>query len=201
MNIPKINSLKIRNRVLYLNFSSRNNFSEYDSEILYILVNTLTSIDGVDGVLFLVDGKKVDNLLGNENTINIFYNNYSYAYLSYDYNGRNLLVPTNVAHMDKVIKVLKSDKDELKGVMPKGVELLDYSITQDTITLNFNKNFLKAYNDRPDLKNMLIDSLNYSYTSFEEINNLEIKVDGKKITTFGDYDLSVPMKGLSIINP
>ncbi|PAB58157.1 GerMN domain-containing protein [Anaeromicrobium sediminis] len=201
VNIPKINSLKIKNKVLLLDFSSKNNFSEYNSEILRVLVNTLTSIDGVDGVLFLVDGKKTDNLLGNKDTTNVFYNDYPYAYLSYDYNGRNLLVPTTVHDVNQVIKVLKSDKDELQGVIPKGVELIDYYITKDTLTLNFNENFLKAYKDRPDLKNMLINSLNYSYTSFEKINNLEIKVDGEKISTFGDYDLSTPMKSLKIINP
>lgn len=201
VNIPKIRKLKMLNKILVIDFSSRNDFKSYNSDLIKILTNTLTSIEGVDRVYFLVGGRKVDTIIGNVNTTDSLANNSPKAYLSYDYNGRNLLVPKDILNMDTLISALKNDDGELRGTLPNEINLINYSLNNEVLTLNFTKEFSRVYEDRKDLQNMLIDSLVYSYTSFNNISQVIITVEKETINQFGDYDLSKPLIKSKIINP
>ena len=46
----------------------------------------------------------------------------------------------------------------------------------------------------------MIDSILYSYTSFKEIDSVQILFDGKTVSDFYGYDLSVPVKANKYIN-
>lgn len=67
---------------------------------------------------------------------------------------------------------------ELKGLIPVGTKLLDYSIDGEIIKLNFNRKFLDV--SLYDEENMIV-SLIYSFTSLESIKKIMIFVEGEKL--------------------
>ena len=80
--------------------------------------------------------------------------------------------------VNTIIKGLIYGNGKLDGVMNKDVKLLDYSIDDDLIKLNFNKKFLEiSVND----EEKMIESLIYSFTSLENINKIMIFVEGEKL--------------------
>ncbi len=90
-------------------------------------------------------------------------------------------IDTNKDLDDKVNTIIKGliyGNGKLDGVMNKDVKLLDYSIDDDLIKLNFNKKFLDiSVND----EEKMIESLIYSFTSLENINKIMIFVEGEKL--------------------
>lgn len=90
-------------------------------------------------------------------------------------------IDTNKDLDDKVNTIIKGliyGNGKLDGVMNKDVKLLDYSIDDDLIKLNFNKKFLEiSVND----EEKMIESLIYSFTSLENINKIMIFVEGEKL--------------------
>ena len=65
--------------------------------------------------------------------------------------------------------------DKLKGVIPKNTKLNDLTINEDTVNLDFSKELLTI--DK-DLSVKLIESIVYSITELESINNINISVNG-----------------------
>lgn len=65
--------------------------------------------------------------------------------------------------------------DQLRGIIPKGTKLNNIKIENDTVTLDFSKEFL---NIDPDLSLKLIESIVFSITEIDGLNKLNITVDG-----------------------
>jgi germination protein M len=77
-----------------------------------------------------------------------------------------------------IINLLINGKGDLKGVLPENTQLLDYSIENDLIKLNFSKEFLNV--SLKDEENMII-SLIYSFASLDNIDKIMIFVEGEKL--------------------
>lgn len=179
------------------------------------LIQSLTSVSGINRIKFLVDGKESDELFHGVGTRTIFTADKTpKTYLGYGtQKDRILLVPYPMQFKDRdtliqeVFEALKSTKVQgtaatnLKEVLPSEIELLDFTVQNKILTLNFNKEFLDAHPNRSDLQRMMIDAILYSFTSIDGINKVQIKIEGNTVDSFAEISLSQPIKRPLFINP
>lgn len=76
--------------------------------------------------------------------------------------------------------------DGLYATIPKDTVLNNIEIDKDTVILDFSKEIL---NQNKYLTDKMIESIVYSITDLEDINNVLIKVNGKKIDSIHDVEV------------
>lgn len=190
-------------------------------------VKTIFDVDRywpIYSVTFTVDRKKVDTYfhgLSSEAINSLRNKERSYLlYLAYKLNDRYYLFD-NALNTNKA-GILASDTLEIKaqkmfdaykdaeinyGIspVPEGIILNSAKAQGTMLTLDFNKEFLDIYNDRDDMKQMLIDSLVYSFTTIPGVDSIKITVNGenlKNFTAFADgRDLTKAIYPPEFINP
>lgn len=185
------------------------------------LVQSLTSIQGIDTIQFYIDEKiptgDYDYFHGMvlDEPIKPLYNpklyfglntsdNYVYLTEFTIYNHPytdifNLLNGSYDYANDGNLSHLLSN-DNVVFPIPYNVELLDISLSDKVLTLNINRNALEAFGTFNKNYQLMIDSILYSYTSFKEIESVQILFSGEKISDFYGYDLSKPIKANKYIN-
>lgn len=193
-------SISRENKICYVNFS--HDFKDgFDGDLvrelqtLYSVTNTLCSIEGIEGVQYLVEGdpiygdtvmRKVDEVVGaySEQTIN------AAIYLP-DSTGEKLVkVPTRIKNdggfyierlvVEKLIAGI--DGFGFMSIIPKGTMLLGLEVSKNTCVVNFSKEFVA--NDSGDIGREIIYqaialSLNEANSNIEKIR---IKVNGFNLT-------------------
>lgn len=142
---------------------------KYEEKMIEAIVFTLTSIDGIDNVIIKVDGevltklpnsgKKIPSTLDKSFGINKIYNissthniDYFTVYYVNSYNDNSYYVPVtkyiNNDNQDKIkviIEQLSSApiyESNLMSFLDVSAKLLDYSLEEDTVKLNFNNAIL-----------------------------------------------------------
>lgn len=82
----------------------------------------------------------------------------------------------------------------LLPVLPDSLELLDYKLEGVTLKLDFNADIRDVYQDAPGLSQLMIDSLSASFASIDGVDNIEIQMNGKTITSIGDLNFETPIE-------
>ncbi|SHK59682.1 GerMN domain-containing protein [Paramaledivibacter caminithermalis] len=218
--IPEVPSIWVRKKTAYLNLPR--NIGKYDQGstisqfALNSLVNTLTTLGGVDRVKFLKGGKEVETFFHGTYVREPFErNNNPKVFLGLDTSTeRLLLVPielheNNIDINDLVPTLFNSLKTgivndihhkNLLATIPNNVELLSFEYDNNNLTLNLNNDFLNAYGKRSDIQSMMLDSILYSFNSIPEVNKISIIIDGNKIDSFNNIDISKPLSAPKYIN-
>jgi spore germination protein GerM len=89
-----------------------------------------------------------------------------------------------------------------RSPIPIGVKLNNVTLENRKLILDFDENFTKSYNNKDDLKLMMIESLIYSFTSIPNVDGIQITVNNKPLTNFvKDRDLSGLLTPPEFINP
>ena len=203
-----LNKVRFRDGILEVDFS-KNLFEtkeEYEIKILEALIYSLTSIKGVKGVQINLDGKLLEELplsklklpkvldktfginkdynvssLDNVSKVTIYYlNKYNdnYYYVPVTRYMNNVSVKVSV-----IIDELRDNNFYLTGLMSfmnSDVNLLDSSIENDEITLNFSRSI---YNDE-DSKQVfqeVIDSINLSIEATYGIDAISYVVEDEPL--------------------
>ena len=79
--------------------------------------------------------------------------------------------------------------DSLKGIIPKKTKLLNTTLEDKTVTLNFSKEFLNVSSDNSQ---KLIEAIVYSLTELKEIDSIIIQVEGENLTTYPNRKEKLP---------
>lgn len=66
-----------------------------------------------------------------------------------------------------------------KPIIPKNTKLIDKKLESDTLILNFNKKLLET---TIEYEEKVIESIIYTMTSLDEINNIKIQIEGNNLT-------------------
>lgn len=91
-------------------------------------------------------------------------------------------------------------KDKGIVVIPKGTQLLAVTLHQDhVLDVNFNQAFTKNFTGGSTNAIMVIGSIVDTMTQFKEISAVRFYVDGKRLETLGDFDLTEPVKKIKNI--
>ena len=69
-------------------------------------------------------------------------------------------------------------KNGFHPIIPENTKLIDYVLDNDTLTLNFSKEFL---NINKELEEKLLEALTYSLTEIKNIKKIKILVDGEQL--------------------
>jgi spore germination protein GerM len=72
--------------------------------------------------------------------------------------------------------------------IPEDVSLNSAKAQGTTLILDFNDKFLSAYKGKNDLKQMMIESLIYTFTSIPEIDSIKITANGEELKNFVNFD-------------
>ena len=104
-------------------------------------------------------------------------------------NNDNYLVKTEVIltkkdkekQIEYVLECLKEDNKntypkELKGVLPKDIEILNIKIDNKYVTINFSKEFL---NIKKEIEEKVLETITYSIINLKEIDGIYLEVEGK----------------------
>lgn len=177
------------------------------------LTHSLTSISPVSAVQFYFNRKLVDmNINGRQMNMPQTPISEPQSYLAYITNSdRVLLVPTPIDTNDTSIQSifnqlkLSSNRNlfsyNLQPTVPEEVELIDHKIENDVLKLKFNKAFLEVNKDFKDRRLMMIESILYTFTSLENINYIQIEVEGRSWGSTDGIELYKPINPPEYINP
>ena len=208
----KLLNLSLNNNILTINFSEEFNTikKEYEEKTLEALIYTLTSIDGIDKIEILINGKKLTRLpnskkelpeyLDKNYGINKVYEltslNDIYSYTVYyvnSFNNEQYYVPVtkyiNNNNKDKV-KIIIDElatsltyETNLMSYLDTNVKLLDYEIIDDKIKLNFNNSILSDITSNTILEEVLY-TISLSLFDELDVNEVIFQVNDKEISTF-----------------
>lgn len=194
----EILNLSLENKILTINFSKEllDISLEYEEKMIEAIIYTLTSIEGIDKVIIQVEGKileklpnsnkKLPNSLDKSYGINKNYDlvsvqnvdSYTVYYVS-QYNDNRYYVPVtkyvNSQKQDK-IKVIIDElstspiyETNLMSFLNSNVSLLDYSLNDESLLLNFNDYILNN-----STSNKILEEVIYTISlSFEDNYNVK----------------------------
>ncbi len=121
--------------------------------------------------------------------------NINYIYLL---NDNNLIRTSSISNekesINKVKEIINNLKDnnynnKLKPLLPKNTQILDLSIEDNLLKINFSKDILEI---SPNLEEKLIESLIYSLTEIKDINSIMIFVEGKSLLRLPNSNKRLP---------
>jgi len=208
----KLLNIKLQEGILSIDFSKEfNNIEEkYEEKLIESLVYTLTSVEGIDKIEILIEGKKLTNLpksgkllpeyLDKTYGINKQYEltslNDIYSYTVYyvnNYNNESYYTPVtkyiNSEDQDKVkiiIDELSSSityETNLMSYLDTNVKLLDYEIKDNIIKLNFNNLILSDITSNNILEEVVY-TISLSLCDELELEEVIFQVDNQEIYTF-----------------
>lgn len=185
---------------------------KYEEKMIEAIVYTLTSLDGIDNVRILVEGKDLSNLLNGEKALDTVLDKsiginkeyeitsprdvISYTVYYVSKNGDYYYVPVtkyvNNTDTDKIKLIINSlatsftYESNLMSFLNSDTELLDYEISDDSISLNFNEMILDDMDKNNILEEVIYticlsleDNFNVKEVTFtannEEISKISLK--------------------------
>lgn len=175
------------------------------------IIKSITKINRIERIKFLVDYQKATTFFIDQDvskSIKYLWNDK--AYLSYSTGKRYYLVDYDIENIknlnldDKINTIyntLKNGANNLNSTIPENVSLIDYSIKNNTLNLNFNSTFSESFKNEINLQSLMLDSILFSFTSIDSIDYVNILVAGNSINTFAEVNVSKPMKAPMYINP
>lgn len=208
----KLLNLSLKEKILTIDFSEEfNNVKEeYEEKMIEALTYTLTSVEGIDKIEILINGKKLTKLpnskkelpeyLDKNYGINKVYEltslNDIYSYTVYyvnTFNNEQYYVPVtkyiNNENQDKV-KIIIDElatsltyETNLMSYLDTNVKLLDYEIIDDKIKLNFNNLILSDITSNTILEEVLY-TISLSLFDELDVNEVIFQVNEKEISTF-----------------
>ena len=202
-------NVSLENKILTINFSKEllDINQEYEDKMIESIIYTLTSIDGIDKVVILVEGEVLSKLpnsgknlptsLDKSYGINKSYDlittqnidSYTVYYVS-EFNDNKYYVPVtkyvNNEKQDK-IKVIIDElstspiyETNLMSYLNSNVSLIDYTIEENSIKLNFNDSILSDSTSNKILEEVIY-TISLSIEDNYNIQEVSFLVDNEEI--------------------
>jgi hypothetical protein len=172
-------------------------------------VRTIFAVDRywpIHSITFTVDRKKVDtyfyerssesiNLLPNKKRNYLLYMAYKlddrYYLFDYEPDLNKAGITANDTLELKAQKLFDAYKDSGipygRNPIPGSIVLNNASVQGTTLILDFNGEFLNAYKGKNDLRQMMIESFIYTFTSIPGVDSIKITVNGENLKNFVDF--------------
>jgi germination protein M len=205
-------SISKENGICYVNFSAdfekgfEGDFAR-ELQTLYSVTNSLCSVEGVDGVQYLVEGERIygNKAMRSVDSVIGAYSDQAISIPLYvvDRSGRNLVkVPARIEtnggpYIEQLIveKMIGGiDGHGFLSMMPGGTKLLGIEIDKDTCIINFSQEF--STNDQEDDidRDLVCQAIALSLKEVNDsIDKIRVQVNGKDIADgiyiFPDRDL------------
>ncbi len=133
-----------------------------------------------------------NRFFGEPEQIKVFFSTEDAMYLK----AENREIEEDTEIYIQIIEELKAGpvSDSLRPTIPEGVELLDYEIDEQNITLNFNRELRDNHWGGSTGELLTVYSIVNSYTYLEDLDSVTIILEGQGIETLvGHLDLTKPL--------
>lgn len=194
---------------LRLEMSSRRNApfvktSASTNQMFSSLIKTMSSLDGVKNLQFLVD-KKSDVVLHDFNLKTIYEKDLQpKAYMGWHSETNRLyLVPKTISssEVSDIVSFLKSTQDGLFSPLPPCVKLIDSQIENGQLKITFSSELAHAYPHQDICTVFMMDALCQSLLSLPQVESLWISIDKSNLSELGGVPLNQPYIPSLYINP
>jgi len=81
----------------------------------------------------------------------------------------------------------------LVALIPEGTKLLNAEVKNDIAYVDFSTDILKGATGGSILQRFIIYTIVNTVTEIDEVDAVQILIDGKNVGTFGDFDISKPL--------
>jgi len=81
----------------------------------------------------------------------------------------------------------------LYALIPEGTKLLKAEIKNDIAYVDFSTDILEGVAGGSTLQRFIIYTIVNTLTEIDEVDAVQILIDGKNVKTFGDFDISTPL--------
>ena len=95
---------------------------------------------------------------------------------------------TTEEEINSIFEYIKNNSSYFEAL--NNININSINIEADVVYIDFSDGFSNIFSGENNIRNMLIDSLLYSFTSIESISKVKITENGNDLSEFGDYDLS-----------
>lgn len=205
----KLLDYSVNENILKINFSNHflNVTIQDEEKMLESIIFSLTEIYGINKIMFFVEGVLLDKLPNSSKKLDIYldrsfginkvydlntFKNTNMVTIYYLDNNNSYFVPVsyvsnNDSKLEIIIKSLKTNSypiGNLSSMLDYQVELIDYVLEEDELTLNFN-NFLMNMVDDGVLNEEVKYAIYYSIKDTFGINNLIFSINDKQIDYLG----------------
>ena len=221
----KLLSLAINEKVVTVDFSEHYSEAQNVDALLlrYSVISTLCDIDGIDGVVIKVEGKPiVSEATGKEfgvlsmsdiaiNTDEPAQLEKKIIYLYFpEKNGEKLITEMRSVEMQNVLSLEKTVISELlKGpensdctsAVPDGTKLISIETKDRVCFVNFSNEFVTKSSPSSLNTTLTLYAVVNSLCSLQNVDSVQILVDGENGVEFGNFVLDIPYKtNTDIIN-
>lgn len=145
--------------------------------IIYFIINHISITKNDDYINFTPE-EEISESQSRETTINLYFLNPDNNQLKSE--GRNIITNELLKNPYKVIvqKLLDGPTDnELKNVFPEGTRLIDATLSNNCVLLNFSEEILNFKDDVQ--KYNIINSILNSLTQLTEVNSIKILINNE----------------------
>lgn len=199
--LPFAPNIRIGSQIanIYMYEANLLGFEQNLSVVFESITKTFMSLGPLDGVNFYVNDRNQGTYAGIDLSTRYTYDGLNEAYIGYSYaSDYMLLAPYALseesleARVSEIMALLKDPMaidDHLIPTLPIDVELLEYTLVGNTLSLSFSKAFENALNLPEAYVDLMIKSILYSFTSLPEVEMVSF------VGTFKhqNYDLSIPL--------
>jgi len=200
----KVNSVTLNDGVASVDLSGFTGFKGVMDEAMAraSIVNTLTSLDGVDKVLITVNGKEYIGASGNpvgpmgpidfSDMYRVYFSDMNGEYLVPELRTIDKSKPPAEAIIEELIK--GPTRSDLTKTMPDGTRLISLEVTNGVAYVNFSREFKENHWGGSSGETMTLYSVVDSLTELPEIKKVQFLIEGNKTDTLaGHYDILNPL--------
>lgn len=211
-NSTKVNFTQKQTNGFIVDFSEKFLSDDRSKNMLaaYAVVKTLSQIPGITSVkvtvdsqeLFAPDGNPIGFLSGEE--INLERDKDSaetkYVILYFVSEESNDLIKeihtikiTDTQPLEQYVvnELIKGPSNtNLKPVLSSDTSVISVQTTDGTCFVNFSSNFLSRNSGAPEKEDTALYAITNSLTELDNVSNVQLLIDGKKISSFGTNSMS-----------
>lgn len=202
----------VESRHVMVNFSSEFLTGDSQKDILavYAVVKSLCAIDGIDSVKVVIEGKDITSSDGSiigyltDQDINLPTDTYNsemrkvtlYFPLKSEYKLRKEVRSIRVNDQQPLAQYIINElikgpeSEELTAALSRDTVLLSVETANNICFVNFRATFLDKNTGSAEKEKMLIFSIVDSLTELEAIDRVQFLMDGKRVDSFGNINIS-----------
>ena len=215
--IPPVPRIQLSGGTASLYMSSQLGFYNEYPNVAHMAANSLAeslgSIPEVQRIQFYFDNRLMDEgFIGVNTSTFIEPAQPPFMYVIYRApNGRGLLMPRTIddplVSVNEMLQLLTLTHNyefysaEVQPTIPQEVRLIDYSLENNTLMVDFNQDFDNVFLENPLQGRMMLDSILFTLGSLEAVDNVLIRVEGALPSVDIGISFIEPLEIPSYINP
>lgn len=198
--IGEVNYIIYRDNIVFIDlpYSEEKYTGEGSENAYYSFLKTFSQVPNADRIRFIFDDNIEETWFNGINVVTrIYFPENINAFIPvlvgerFYLSEKNILLEEDVTteeEINSIFEYIKNNSSYFEAL--NNININSINIEADVVYIDFSDGFSNVFSGETNIRNMLIDSLLYSFTSIESISKVKITENGNNLSEFGDYDLS-----------